>query len=538
MSTSAKAAWVLAIVAALASAGYANWADSFDGGTYNLTTWKWLSYPMVTDTYTQTLVTTDEGNTYVALKETTSVGAPVPGSAFGIGFGSEEKFTDVRVAATVNVAGDASHNYHGLATRSTYVVNDGKIVPGAAPGVVASCYVMHINWENGPANLAIDIEKVVNLQNIMDKDFDVVAPTLGNARSYYAALDTIGSGPVYVQGTLYEFKGGPIVAQTALMVDTDAKDVWEDANKGDKPFLNGASGIFAQNERDEPEFAGFYTTFDDVSSSSDGPPAMLLGPANGATDVSMQATLSWIEAKYATGRQLWFGPKGNMQLVDPAPAGATYVTGMLDRAQAYEWRVDLVGPKGTVTGDTWTFTTGDTLVIDDFESYADDAAIAAAWPHNIGGDFQYVFAETTTILQGAKAMRLEYENQFDPFFTEATRTFAAAQDWKGLNGQSLVLNFRGKRDNVEQPLYVRLEDEAGNKATVKHAFNFAVQSEPWRVWDRILLSDFAGVDMAAVKKITIGVGGGESSSGQADNDRDALYLDNIRLQFAEPTRPD
>jgi hypothetical protein len=535
MSTSAKAASVWVVVAVLASAGYANWADSFDGGAYNLTTWKWLSYPMVTNTYTQTLVTTDEGNTYVALKETTSVGAAVPGSAFGIGFGSEEKFTDVRVAATVNVEGDASHAHHGLATRATYILNDGKIVPGAAPGVVASCYVMHINWEQGPANLTIDVEKVVNLQNIMDKDFDVVVPALANARSYYAALDTIGSGPVYVQGTLYEFKGGPIVAQTALMIDTDAKDAWEDANKGDKPFLNGSSGIFAQNERPSP--AGFYTTFDDISSSSDGPPAMLLSPANGAQNVSMQATLSWIEAMYATGRQLWFGPKGNMQLVDPAPTGASYVTGMLNDGQTYEWRVDLVGSAGSVTGDTWAFTTGGALVIDDFESYADDAQIAAAWPHNIGGEFRYVFAETATILQGAKAMRLEYENQFDPFFTEATRTFAAPQDWQSLNGSSLALDFRGKRDNVEQPLFVRLEDEAGNKAAVKHALNFAVQSEPWRTWDQIFLSDFTGVDMASVKKITIGVGTGESSSGQAADDKDAIYIDNLRLVLGAAGRP-
>ncbi len=319
MSPSARATCVLAIVAALASVGYANWADSFDGGAFNLTTWKWLSYPQVAGTYTQTLKTTAEGNAYLALAETSSVGADLPGAAFGIGFGSEEKFTDVRVAGTVNVAGDASHAYHGLATRSTYIVNDGKIVPGAAPGVVASCYVMHVNWENGPANLQIDVEKVVNLQNIMDKGFDVTVPMLANARSYYAALDVVGSGPVYVQGKLYDYKGGALIAETAVMVDTDGNDWWEDDNKGDAVFKNGPSGIFAQNENDTP--AGFYTTFDDVSSKSDDVPAIVLSPANGATDVSQQATLKWIEAKYATGRQLWFGHKGNMQLVARLPRG-------------------------------------------------------------------------------------------------------------------------------------------------------------------------------------------------------------------------
>ncbi len=197
--------------------------------------------------------------------------------------------------------------------------------------------------------------------------------------------------------------------------------------------------------------------------------------------------------------------------------------------QTYQWRVDLIGPAGTVTGDTWEFTAGNAVVIDDFESYADNAAVTAAWPHNITGDFEYVFAETTTIAQGVKSMRLEYQNQYEPFVTEVTRTFDVAQDWKGINGVSLGLSFRGVKDNAEQPLYVRLEDEAGNQATIAHELTYAVQSEPWRSWEGISLSSFAGVDMATVKKITIGVGGGENASAQAVDDRDAIYIDNIRL---------
>jgi hypothetical protein len=515
----------------------ANWSDSFDGGTFGLTTWKWLSYPQVKNTYTQTVLTTADGNSYLALKETTPASSSALGAAFGIGFGSEEKFTDVRVAATVNVTGDASHNYYGLATRSSYVINDGKMVPGAAPGIVASCYIMHVNWQNGPANLQIDIEKVVNLQNIMRTDFDVYVPGVAHARSYYAALDVVGSDPVYVQGSLYEFKGGPLVAQTAVMIDTNGNDPWEDPDQGcsNKVFTTGPSGIFAQNERENPP--GFYTTFDDISSVSDGPPAMLPSPASGAAGVSMQATLSWLEAKYATGRQLWLGTPGDLQLVDPAPQGTTYTTGLLEPGQTYQWRVDLVGAAGTVTGHTWTFTTGAGLTIDDFESYADSPQVFATWVDNIPDvGFDYAYLETATVNQGKKAMRFEYQNQYDPFLTEATRTFAAPQDWTVKGVDMLTLMFRGKRDNVEQPLYVRLEDAAGKKATVVHVARYAVQSEPWRAWD-IPLAEFstAGVDLKNIKKLTIGVGEGKTS-GQADKDFDTIYLDNIRLGFL-PTAP-
>jgi hypothetical protein len=83
---------------------------------------------------------------------------------------------------------------------------------------------------------------------------------------------------------------------------------------------------------------------------------------------------------------------------------------------------------------------------------------------------------------------------------------------------------------VEQPLYVRVEDDAGNKATVKHPASYAVQSEPWRTWD-IALADFAGVNLAGVKKVTIGTGSG-TDSGQTSGDVDTLYIENIRLSFA------
>jgi hypothetical protein len=202
---------------------------------------------------------------------------------------------------------------------------------------------------------------------------------------------------------------------------------------------------------------------------------------------------------------------------------------LLQPGQTYQWRVDQVGAAGTVTGHTWQFTTGQGLTIDDFESYADSAQIAAAWPHNIPG-YDYVFLETGTIRQGAKAMKFTYQNGADPFVTRATRTFAAAQDWTVAGLAQLSIDFRGVNDNVEQPLYVTLEDDAGNAATVTHPLAYAVQSEPWRTWD-IALADFAGVNPTAVKKLTIGTGSG-TDSGQTSGDVDTLYIDNIRLSFA------
>jgi hypothetical protein len=83
---------------------------------------------------------------------------------------------------------------------------------------------------------------------------------------------------------------------------------------------------------------------------------------------------------------------------------------------------------------------------------------------------------------------------------------------------------------VEQQLFVKIADAAGNEATILHPYTYAVQSKPWRTWD-IGITDItdAGVDLTAVKSITIGLGSG-TDSGQEGDDRDTLYVDNIRLR--------
>jgi hypothetical protein len=513
----------LAIVAG--ATARASWVETFDNNTFDLSTWQFSPYPDLTKTFTAEIVDGPNDNDYLAFTETSSVA--VGGSAFGAGFGSEEVFTDVRVGAVVNVVGDASHSYCGLIGRATYFVDDGTV--SGAPGLIATqTYVMHINWSEGPANLRIDLEKVIMMQNIMRNEeqlrLDILVPSLDNARSFYAEMDIVGSGPVYITGSIYEYKGGPLVARTATLVDTAGNDPWEEEEDQDAPFISGVSGLFGQNEDEEP--AGYYVTFDDISSLSDGPAAVNPSPADGATGLSVDVPLSWLEAEFATGRELWFGKAGAMEKIDPAPTGMNYSPGPLEFNQTYEWRVDEVGPSGTVTGRTWSFTTGNYLTVESFQSYADDAAIQAAWPHNIEG-FDYVFLATDG--SGDKSMRLYYQNQYEPYLTEATRMFASPQDWTQLGVGMLALSFAGEVDNFEQQMYVRVEDVAGNSATVPNPYNFACQSESWRDWTINLTEvSAAGVDLTQISKLTIGMGDG-TNSGQPEEDLDSVYIDDIRL---------
>ena len=501
----------------------ANWSETFDGNNFDLSTWLFDSYPDLTKTFNGTIREGINGNYYLTLDETSP--AAIGGSQFGVGIGDpDDNFTDVRVGADFNITGDASWNYHGLAARITYFKDDGSIT--GYPGIIASCYVMIIHYEEGPANLKIELIKAVNLSDDIMAEYqpEVPVPGLDHARSHYFELDVVGADPVYITGSVYEYKGGPLLVSTPTFVDTSGNDPWEAPNIHDDVFKSGTSGVFAMWE--DPQPSGFHSPFDNVFSVSDGPAAVNPSPADGAIDVPIDVTLSWVEAQFATGRELWIGKPGAMEKVDPNPAGTTYTPGNLELGQTYEWRIDQVGPSGTVTGHTWTFTTAPYLIVDDFESYTTDAELRSVWVDNIEeAGIEYVFLST-----GAnKAMRFEFQNQYDPYFTEVARTFSSSQDWTAQSVDTLSLSFIGEHQNAEQLMYLKLEDASGQSFMVENPFTFACQTDSWRQWT-IPLVQFSdgGVDLTSVQKLTIGMGDG-TSSGQAEGDRDHIFIDQIML---------
>ncbi len=456
--------------------------------------------------------------------------ADIGGSQFGVAIGDpDDNFSDVRVGAAFNVTGDASWNYHGLAARITYFIDDGSIT--GYPGIVASCYVMTIHYEEGPANLKIELVKAVNLSDDIMAEWqpEVPVPGLDHARSHYFELDVVGSDPVYITGNVYEYKGGPLLVRTPTFVDTSANDPsWEAPNIHDDVFASGVSGIYGMWV--DPQSAGFHNSFDDVSSTSDGPAAVNPSPADGTTDVPIDTALSWIEAEFATGRELWLGKTGAMEKVDPAPAGTTYTPADLEIGRTYEWRIDQVGASGTVTGHTWTFTTVDHVTVDDFESYANDEGIRSAWTDNIDeAGVEYVLLAAGD----NSSMRFEFQNQYPPYFTEATRTFDGPQDWTAQSVEELSLSFVGEHENTEHLMYLTLEDAAGQNCRVENPYTHACQSDSWRQWTIALgLFSDGGVDLTSVKKITIGLGDGTASA-QGGEDRDHVYIDQIILRPAE-----
>jgi len=541
---------VLGLIVAVSGTAQANWEETFNGMGFDLTTWLFRAYPEITGTFSATIQDGPGDDDYISLDEASpAVGG---GSQFGIGIGDpDDIFTDVRVGAVFNVTGDVSRNFHGLAARITYFIVPPGGTPPPYPGIIASCYSMVIHYEDGPTNLRIELMKVVNLDTGIMGTWqpEVPVPGIDHDRSRYVQLDVVGSDPVYITGSIYEYKDGPLLAITPTFIDTSANDPWENSGIHDDVFASGVSGIFGTNQESDP--VGYHTTFDSISSISDGPAAVCLSPADGATDVPIDADLSWVEAEFATSRDLWFGKQGAMEKVDPAPTGTTYDPGPLNYGQTYEWRVDQIG----VPGHVWTFTTLDSLLVDDMESYTTRDTIATIWrdgydcvdfgdppqlPPVTGGCSGSVVDVASGVGGGTKAMVFNYDNDGEtylpyyptwpypaPMFSEIealTYYFGIDKDWTKGGVEKLLLWFYGSIGNDANPtteqMYVKL-----NGSKVEYDGDMAdIREESWHQW--VIDLESFGVDLTDVNSIAIGFGDVNNTTPGGSG---IVYFDDIRL---------
>jgi hypothetical protein len=106
--------------------------------------------------------------------------------------------------------------------------------------------------------------------------------------------------------------------------------------------------------------AGYTPTGDGPAESPRGaqPPgqASTPSPADSATDVSIDADLSWTAGTGATSRDVYFGTSSPGAFQGNQTA-TTFEPGTLSYDVTYYWRIDEINTGGTTTGAVWSFTT-------------------------------------------------------------------------------------------------------------------------------------------------------------------------------------
>jgi len=248
-------------------------------------------------------------------------------------------------------------------------------------------------------------------------------------------------------------------------------------------------------------------------------------PANGATGVQMNATLSWTPGESATSSDVYFGTDKDMvrsattaspEYRGNKPLGSESCDpGKLDWHSVYYWRVDGIAA-GPNKGNVWSFETADYITVDDFESYndlpEDDPAskrIYLIWKDGLGtttngsqvGNIDLPLLEHNHVHGGNSSMPYSYDNNGK--YSEANITLDYPRDWTEEGVGILSLWFKGNASNAAEPMYVILNETTA----VYHDDPAAAQINKWTRWT-IDLQEFAnqGIDLTNVNSVGIGFG--------------------------------
>jgi hypothetical protein len=279
-------------------------------------------------------------------------------------------------------------------------------------------------------------------------------------------------------------------------------------------------------------------------------------PADNATEVAVDTILTWRSGREAASHQVSVGtdPNAVAQGTDAADTtDASFDPGALNLASTYYWQVDEVNETETPaahTGATWSFSTQEYLVVDNFEGYDDNCdRIFFAWEDGLGhsgsegiegcsvspsngngggsivGHAQAPFAERSIVHSGSQSMPLAYDNAFGP--SEAMLRLDS-QDWTAHGIVSLGLFFRGDPANTGQ-LYLKIND---TKITYS-GLPGALQRAQWLPWN-IDLSTVGG-NLQSVTSLTIGIDGA-TASGMLNVDDILLYP--LAPELITPVEPD
>jgi hypothetical protein len=269
-------------------------------------------------------------------------------------------------------------------------------------------------------------------------------------------------------------------------------------------------------------------------------------PATSATGVRPDVTLSWRPGRTATVHKLYFGTdktavtNGKSDIYNLLTPTFTPGNLPLDGA-TYYWRVDEFNPTetpATWTGDVLSFTTAKSIVIDDMESYTADVdhskAIYQKWIDGVGtttngsqvGYRVAPFTENVYVHGGTQAMPFSYNNAKSTNISEATITFATAQDWTLGGASALAMFVRPDVNNAGGQLYLKVNGVRVSVPTF--TLNLTTPVPMWKQWT-VSLSDAADlIPLNAVKTLTIGVSGAGKG---------VLYIDDIALYLVAPTVP-
>jgi len=266
-------------------------------------------------------------------------------------------------------------------------------------------------------------------------------------------------------------------------------------------------------------------------------------PDDKATDIALDVTLGWIAGREAAEHNVYISTDEQAVIDGTAPVvtvtQARYGPLSLDLGSTYHWRVNEVNNAEATPiwqGDLWNFTTQESLVVDDFESYNDveegqegSKLIYNTWtdgfndPSANGSTIGYVEAfqpsmETDIVHGGNQSVPFTYDNSVASIseITVNTNDLAIGSDWTVGAPEKLLLWVYGDPNNPPtERIYVKVNDA-----------KVPLDVDPTQAeWQELSVDlDSLGVDLRNVTKLTIGFDRTGTTGGLG-----MVFIDDIQL---------
>ena len=254
-------------------------------------------------------------------------------------------------------------------------------------------------------------------------------------------------------------------------------------------------------------------------------------PAPSGEGAAVESVLSWKAGDStapAQGHDVYFGTDAaavNDATVDDVTGvyrgrqdANSYDPGPLVLGQTYYWRVDQVlQDSGDVhKGDVWSFTIQATLMVDDFNGYADWQAVLEVWEEQ-GSAFNWV---STTFAAAGNSLGVDLKPEEG---LSGAMIMRRDMDLTAYGVRALAFDFASDpNQGFVQAIYVELTD-AVNTARVTIDDPLIVRNRAWGLVD-VDLGQFAGIDLTQVKSLALGV-----TLSPNGTQRVTVYFDQLRL---------
>ena len=290
-------------------------------------------------------------------------------------------------------------------------------------------------------------------------------------------------------------------------------------------------------------------------------------PATGATDVSPAVVTSWRSGREADQHTVYVGIDPNAVAAGTVDSSMSNVNSLdmtvfdLQMGTEYFWMVEEVNDAqdpATWSGDVWSFTTSEVVMIEDFESYTNITPNRAfqTWidgfgyttpdPGNPGNntgsaighyiwddygppEYDYIM-ELDYVHEGSQAMPIYYDNSgSNGKYTYSQVDLALdSQDWTLHGAQTLVIYFFGQPGNTGGQVYAKV-----NGAKVLYDGNANdIKMAQWHPWPIDLSS--LNTSLNNVTSIHIGIDGSNANG--------VIFVDDIFLstqpaEYITPVQP-